>query len=450
MVKQEKTKETFAFNLFDDEENENPFFNFDEDEEEDEFNFFSDDDEEDEYDDDLASVTNPYLKDPHKGLELIASLLKGSKESHSQMRKVQKLDQLIDEKLLQSISQIHVKNEVELYEKLVQLSDKLFEQNKLKLLKSKTVIGIGGQFSAGKSKFINSLLKSEVLPEDQVPTTSIATYLLNDQSNVQAYTKFNRIVPLSMDAVKALSHEFYDTYQLGFSQFINNLVISIPTFPYESIALLDTPGYSKNDNALIKSISDEQKAHDQLKTVDYLIWLIDVENGVIKQGDIEFIESLHLKNPILVVFNKADKKTEKEVQSVVDNTRKQLQNHAIPLYEVIAYSSQEQREYLKKNNLNTFLKEVNAKSKKQLDIQQEIRNVMNELKKLVETKRKSLIQERNDIGNTIFRSQDVSEITTLTELYSVVLQDLKETDYCAKSLARTEKDINKLLAVLNM
>ena len=49
----------------------------------------------------------------------------------------------------------------------------------------------------------------------------------------------------------------------------------------ENIALLDTPGYTKyddeSDSKLV--ISDRQKAYEQLKASDYLIWLVDIENG---------------------------------------------------------------------------------------------------------------------------------------------------------------------------
>lgn len=438
-------KDDFSLNFFEDGE-EDIFSVWQQGEAEDAYQLFQEDE-----DQEVDETANPYLKDADKGLELISSLLKVSKEMQWQKRKVEKLDHLIDRKLLQSISKLNLKNEVELYKQLVQLSDKLFEQNKLKLLQNKSVIGIGGQFSAGKSKFINSIFNIDILPEDQVPTTSIATYIMKgDVLNVQANTKFDRNVELSMDAVKALSHEFYKKYQLGFSQFINNLVITIPSFPYDCIAFLDTPGYSKNDNAVKKSISDEQKAYEQLKTVDFLIWLIDVENGVIKQRDIEFIEALNIKNPILIVFNKADKKPLDEVKSIVDHTQEQLKQHQIPIYEVIAYSAQEQKEYFETDYLNTFLEEVNARSRKQMSIQSEISQVMKQLKQLIEMKRNRLIEERNKIGDIIFRSQNVFEIRTLTELYSVILLDIKEIEYCARNLQKKEKEIHSLLQSLDI
>lgn len=78
---------------------------------------------------------NLYLADSAKGLNLISNLLGVTDETKSKLRNIRRLDTLIDNKLLQSINKIQLKNEVHLYQELVKLSDKLFEQNKVALLK---------------------------------------------------------------------------------------------------------------------------------------------------------------------------------------------------------------------------------------------------------------------------------------------------------------------------
>lgn len=80
---------------------------------------------------------NLYLADSAKGLNLISNLLGVTDETKSKLRNIRRLDTLIDNKLLQSINKIQLKNEVHLYQELVKLSDKLFEQNKVALLKKK-------------------------------------------------------------------------------------------------------------------------------------------------------------------------------------------------------------------------------------------------------------------------------------------------------------------------
>lgn len=398
--------------------------------EENEFDFDDFFDVGDDFEEELE-IKNSYLVDLSKGLQLISSLLNVTNEVKVKLKNMRHLDSLIDTKLLQSINKIQLKNEVQLYQELIKLSDRLFEQTKIELLKNKKIVGIGGQFSAGKSKFINSIIGSEILPEDQVPTTSIATYIMQNESLfIEALTKNNQSVELDLEAVQALSHEFYSTYNLGFSHFINNLVISTPEFPYKSIAILDTPGYSKVDSMKKQAMTDNEKALMQLKTVDYLIWLIDVENGVMKQADIDFIESLQMKNPVLVVFNKCDKKTEKDVERIISQTRDYLKSSSIPLYEVVAYSAQEEREYLNRNYLEMFFKEIEMKKTTYISIEEEIEKIMIELKNGIESYNLEVQNNRNKIGNYILNSNDITEIKTLTKIYSMLQQELKEIRNC--------------------
>jgi small GTP-binding protein len=403
---------------------------------------WDDDDDFEEY----SEEENTFLANPEQGLQLIASLLKVNKDAVNHMKKMQKLDTLIDKRLLQSISQVNLNNELELYQQLVQLSDKLYEQNKMKLLEKKMVIGIGGKFSAGKSKFINSLLNSDFLPEDQSPTTSIATYLVQGKDEtVSAYTKYDRKVPITMEAANALTHAFYNKYNLGFSQFINNLVMTIPSFQYKRIALLDTPGYSKSDSNIQQNVSDEHKAFTQLRSVDYLIWLVDIENGIIQQDDIEFIESLNITHPVLVVFNKADKKNLANIKMVIDQSKEVLSSTNIPIYDVIAYSALEIKEYCDTNYLVQFMEEIENIKQTNESILDQISTVIQTLKNELKKKQQALINERNRIGDVIFISADIFEIKTLTELYAAILEDIKECHYATISLDKTYKRIDELL-----
>ena len=401
------------------------------------------------WDDDESEIeidANDYLEDPDKGIELISRLLSYDKEKGASRKKIKKLDYLLDQELLAAAGKINIENEMLLYEKLINLSDKLYEHNKMQLLKDKTVIGIGGKFSAGKSKFINSLLDKDILPEDQTPTTSIATYIVRETNEgVRAYTYHDQNVPLDMEAAQALTHAFYMKYGLGFSQFINNLVINVPSFKYNNIALLDTPGYSKSDTGIKKSLSDSEKAYTQLKNVDFLIWLVDIENGIIQQPDIDFILSLKTKNPVLFVFNKADKKTNSDIESILKSSREILKNVAINIYDVIAYSALEAKEYLETNKLSSFMVEADKSINRNEDIEKQIKDIVLIISKELQAKKKESIELRNKIGKIIFCSEDIMEIKTLVELYSEVIRGLDKIEECTKAFIATQKDIINLL-----
>ena len=389
---------------------------------------------------------NEYLEDPNRGIELISKLLSYDKKYNTKRRTIKKLDYLLDRKLLETSGKINLSNELELYEKLINLSDKLYEQNKMQLLKDRSVIGIGGKFSAGKSKFINALLNSDILPEDQTPTTSIATYIVRESNeDVRAYTCNDQDIPLDMQAAQALTHAFYKKYGLGFSQFINNLVVNVPAFPYSNVALLDTPGYSKSNSGMKRSVSDAEKAYTQLKTVDFLIWLVDIENGVIQQPDIEFIRSLKTKNPVLIVFNKADKKTDSAIENILQASKNVLENTGIKIYAVIAYSALEAKEYCGTNKLTSFMVSADQATNRNEDIEKKINDIIYTISSELISEKKKMIERRNKIGNIIFRSEDVMEIQTLVELYSEVIGSLEEIDDCTRAFEATQRGIGSLL-----
>ncbi|MFC4808819.1 dynamin family protein [Paenibacillus sp. GCM10023250] len=398
----------------------------------------------------LEEEKNPYLEDEQKGLALIAKLLSNDKKNINKQRNIRKLDYLLDRKLLETSGKVSLSNEIELYDRLIQLSDKLFEQHKLQLLKNKTVVGIGGKFSAGKSKFINAVLGSDLLPEDQSPTTSIPTYLVRKQwMSVQAYTYNDQDITLDMEAAQALTHAFYQKYKIGFSQFINNLVMNVPDFRYQNIAILDTPGYNKADSSVKRSVSDAEKAYHQLKTVDYMIWLVDIENGIIQQPDLDFIRSIKAKNPILVVFNKADKKTDREIHAIVARSRDILYRSGLPIYDVVAYSALEREEYGGTDRLRQFLDRADRDVNRNEDIARQIKEIHKIITRQLGAERKRMIDRRNEIGQVIFQSESVMEIQTLVKLYSEVIRDIRNIDEYANAVEMVQKDINKLLASIS-
>lgn len=399
----------------------------------------------------LMEEKNEYLDDANKGIELIARLLSYDKKNNKKRNTIKQLDYLLDRKVLEVSGRLNISNEMELYDKLIKLSDKLYEQNKMKLLKNRAVIGIGGKFSAGKSRFINSILDCDILPEDQTPTTSIATYIVKEQDeDVKAYTYNDQDISLNMQAAQALTHAFYKKYGLGFSQFINNLVINVPEFNYSNVALLDTPGYNKADSGVKRNATDVEKAYTQLKTVDFLIWLVDIENGVIQERDIDFIRSLKIVNPILIVFNKADKKTEKAIKKILKSSKEVLNGSGLKVFDVIAYSAFETKEYFTDGRLDEFMLGANESTSHNEDIEKQILDIVNKLLRDFSAEKRRLVMRRNDVGNVIFRSEDILEIQTLVKIYTEMMVSIDEVDKYTRSFKNTKREIEKLLKYIRV
>lgn len=299
---------------------------------------------------------NSYLTNTEKGIELVKSLI----SPEGGLMSPSGFDEILQRDILPLIAELELQNETEIYRSLKKISDRITEQKKVQILEGKKIVGIGGKFSSGKSCFINSITNA-TLPEGQKPTTSIATYIVNaQQANNIAITNGDECVKIDDEAVEALAHAFYEKYRIGFSKLLKNLVVYTPGFTYPNIAILDTPGYSKSDTNKSDDSSDAEIAREQLKSVDYLIWLVDSNQGTVTQRDLDFMHSLNVKNDILVVFTKASMRTDADLRKIIDEAKKTLKNANRNVFDVIAYDSLLKKEIVGEGSLKRFFDMINS------------------------------------------------------------------------------------------
>ena len=374
---------------------------------------------------DFCDEKNSYLENPQKGISLIKSML----EKQKRIEDLEEFNQVLSNEIIPILVGLELKNEFEIYQMLTNIYTKMKEQQKIHVLKGKKVLGIGGKFSAGKSCFINSIANAE-LPEGQRPTTSIATYIVNKKKKENiAISNWNNRIVLDDEAVAALTHQFYNKYKISFSRLIQNLVIYTPNFTYPNIALLDTPGYSKSDNSKKEDFSDAELAREQLKSVDYLIWLIDAVQGVVTQRDLEFISSLQVSTKILVIFTKADCEIESNLEKKIVQAKSALKGINKDIYDVIAYNSRDRQAVIGEGVLESFLSMIDKdktnidKTSKQLKwIEQQLKNQLN--KKI--TKLSKTIKVYEKILST---TSNIEHIKAIVKEYGI---------YKAKNIKLTE------------
>ena len=295
---------------------------------------------------DLANEQAETLKDEitvsaPEALQLVSKILcipsSGGQYAKQMQYKVQHLNQMIDQQVLDTVKNLNFPDELSLSHRLQRLSDRVEEYKKNQLLKGRAIVGVGGSFSAGKSAFINSLFHTQMLPEDSTTTTAIPTYFMNGaEQQILAYTQNNQAVRLMEKEMKAFTHQFDHTYHIGFAPFIKNLFIVNQTDAvdqnFRQLAFLDTPGYSKPRDAVKgkREITDYEIAQSQLRTVDYLIWLVDSSN-TLTASDLDFMESLQNPCPVLLVFTKADGKSSQILRDQMSYAKDMLQNKQIQL-----------------------------------------------------------------------------------------------------------------------
>lgn len=388
---------------------------------------------------------NRYLDEPEQGLALVARIISSD---HQRQRQYEELDYLMDEKLLRSTGRLNLENELKLYGHMMALSDRLLE-GKYHLLKNRTVIGLGGRFSAGKSLFINSILgRDELLPVDQAPTTSVPTYIISgDCDKVGAYTTKGASLELDAEAVGAISHGFQNTYGLGLAQYLSYLSVSVTGFQ-NGIALLDTPGYNKADETVIDAYTDSRKAYDQLRAVDCLIWLLDVSNGTLTDKDIKFIRELNLSTKILIVVNKCDLKTEKEYTAVVDQVKSDAIAAGIDLYEVVPYSSRKPDQYEGKDKILEFFSYARDSRTHTEDLAQEVKDIAGQIDAAFQIRSNELQSDRNNLGRAIFHSSKIFEIEALVELYGELNSTITDLNQDRIRFRNTGKKICEMISKL--
>ncbi len=314
-------------------------------------------------------VANRYLDDPVLGMELLAGLIAQPEDKPEVAQKLERLGRLVRDDLLDACRYEDLPNEAEVYLKLQAALEKLTELAQFSALANKNVVAVGGGFSAGKSQLLNCLLQDDLLPTKTTPTTAIPTYLAAGEAEaIVALNRFNAPVALDREAVKAIGHDFNLRYNVSFSHIIKVLTVEVPGFPYDNIAFLDTPGYSRSDSCVAGDNTDERVAREHLGQADHLVWVVDAANGTLPSTDLQFIRSLGLQphQKVFVVVNKADQPTggRADVEAIVAKVREELARAGIPCGGVGAYHSTAKGDpEVLGDSLRAYLVEVNGKRK---------------------------------------------------------------------------------------
>ena len=196
---------------------------------------------------------NEYLVDAGKGLSLITRIIASPAASSlvKQQQRLVRFHQLIHDDFLSLSAKDDFPKKTAVFSELLVLAEALADIVAFPYLATKTIIGVGGSFSAGKSRFLNTLCGINLLPEALEPSTAIPTYLTyGKKQSIIALNAFNFEVELDISALNAVSHAFHRHYkealgeEVGFAHMLRVLMIQQPHFLWQHLALLDTPGYN--------------------------------------------------------------------------------------------------------------------------------------------------------------------------------------------------------------
>ena len=255
-----------------------------------------------------------------------------------------------------------VANEAELFLDLQHIEKELELISAYPDLHVKTLIAVGGGFSAGKSEFISSFIKGKIkLPVGVIPTTAIPTYVLNDNQDkfigCSARGGIINFRNIDKNFHEKLSHNFIKSFGFNLKEIMPYIILAT-RLEYKNICFLDTPGYNPAETADGFTDEDINTAREFLKKSNYFLWLIGADaHGTISANDLDFLDSLDLHGKKLyVILNKADLRPLDEIKVILDDIRDNLDDYDIEYVGISAYSAITKEEYAyHKLSLKQFL-----------------------------------------------------------------------------------------------
>ncbi|GAA6898968.1 acyl carrier protein [Helicobacter pylori] len=237
----------------------------------------------------------------------------------------------------------------------------------------KTIVAVGGGFSAGKSTFLNNLLGLKLkLPEDMNPTTAIPTYCLKGKKEVlMGFSQNGGMVELPH---LKFDHQFLESLGFNLKEIMPFMLLSTPSVPFEFLCFIDTPGYNPGNQGYTGG--DKEASKESLKHAKHILWLISCERGGIESDDLEFLQELYEESKqVFIVLSRADRRTKSQLEEVAIKIRETLKDNGIEFLGICAYSAtryQEYKEFSEKshvfNSLEEFLMKLNQRSEKQNEI----------------------------------------------------------------------------------
>ena len=160
------------------------------------------------------------------------------------------------------------------------------------------LIMVMGEFSTGKSSFINALVEKEVTVVNARPTTAVITKLCyGTGERITVYFRNGRKKHYSADDFAALTVENKET--TGLRKDIDYVERALPLDMLKSMTIIDSPGLNSLNQ------THEKITRQFMDKSDTVIWLFDAHNPC-KQTEIDAMNRLNPRLSPLVLANKID------------------------------------------------------------------------------------------------------------------------------------------------
>ncbi|WP_282176204.1 dynamin family protein [Vibrio nereis] len=289
-------------------------------------------------------------------------------------------------------------------------------------LATKSIVGVGGGFSAGKSTFINKLIGKKCLAVEIDPTTSMPAYVLKgDQESIKALNMYDCAIDLAADELSNLTHEEKDLYGSQVGVLLKSAFVSLPDFKWANLAILDTPGYSKPEDSNWNANTDEDLARGQLNTADYIVWAVQADSGSISEQDIKFLSTLNKDIPKLVILTRAELR-KKDIESITTLVETTLGNRGIAVTDVVPFSRKAKANFPIKKIIEQL--ELWNQQKNPILFAQNFKRLFIAYQSFIEEEKRSTYVRMDKINKILTMSEDAQTTEAANVLFVKVTQEL--------------------------
>jgi GTP-binding protein EngB required for normal cell division len=202
-------------------------------------------------------------------------------------------------------------------------------------------VAILGQFKAGKSSFLNSIIGKSVLPVGVIPVTTVITRLIYGQNEGAIVTFLdNRQLRIKLDEVELFISEARNPAN---EKSVEVVDIELPQLQYyEGLRLVDTPGLG----SVFKY--NTEISQEWLPEVGMAIVAISADRPL-SENDLELISGLTEHTPkVVLLLSKVDLLSSEQQKEVVQFFKSTLKRELSKDFPVLLYSVVSETEFYKR------------------------------------------------------------------------------------------------------
>ena len=192
-------------------------------------------------------------------------------------------------------------------------------------------------------------------------------------------------------------------------------------------------------------------SYSQLRRVKYIIWIIDINNGGLRNDDLDFINSLGKDKEIFFVINKADTVSDEKARyDVYQHIQNQIENEKFNSLGVALYSSRSSKNKEKKtypgNDVKKFLAQINNLENINFleDIGNRFKEIISKIDKILadsQNKSDKLINTVNQYDAAMYKLDDYSKKYSSEDLIRIIKEEKEKKE----NIIELEKLVNDFI-----